>query len=52
MFCWGVTLVTLVTCNPDGSKRLVVQGTFEKKVPMKKATKAMKAAFDIEKNTY
>lgn len=48
----GQTLVTLVTCNPDGSKRLVVQGTFEKKVPMKKATKAMKAAFDIEKNTY
>ncbi|MGX7420488.1 class A sortase [Carnobacterium gallinarum] len=47
----GKKLVTLVTCNPDGSKRLVIQGEFEKKVPMKKATKAMKAAFDLEKNT-
>lgn len=46
----GKTLLTLVTCNPDGSKRLVVQGEFVKKVPIKSATKEMKKAFDIEKN--
>ena len=43
-------LITLVTCNPDGSKRLVVQSEFVKKVPIKSATKEMKKAFDIEKN--
>lgn len=47
----GKKLVTLVTCNPDGSKRLVIQGELEKKVPMKKATKAMEKAFDLAKNT-
>lgn len=46
----GENLVTLVTCNQDGSKRLIVQGTLIEEVTMSEATEKITKAFDIEKN--
>lgn len=43
-------MVTLVTCDDDGSRRLIVQGKFVKKTPVKKASKKMKKAFDMKAN--
>lgn len=46
------TLVTLVTCDNTGAQRLVVQGTFKKKVPINQASNEMAKAFDIDVNNY
>lgn len=48
----GKTLVTLVTCDNTGAQRLIVQGTFKKKVPISKASNEMAKAFDIDTNNY
>ena len=41
--------VTLITCNLDGTQRLLVQGDFVKGTPIKKASKKMIKAFDLKK---
>lgn len=46
----GKILITLVTCNQDGSKRLIVQGTLVKIMKMNEATEKIIDAFDIEQN--
>lgn len=46
----GQTLLTLVTCDDTGANRLIVRADFQKKVKLKKATKAMKDAFDLPEN--
>ena len=38
----GQKLVTLVTCNNDGSARIEVRGTYVKQMPIKKADKALR----------
>ncbi|EMF0086994.1 class A sortase [Enterococcus hirae] len=49
----GKSLVTLITCGDmNAVTRLVVQGELEKVTPMKKATKEMKAAFNMETRTF
>lgn len=47
----GAKQVTLITCNVDGSRREIAQGKWLKTVPMKKASQAMKKAFELESNT-
>ncbi|WP_233554917.1 class A sortase [Atopobacter sp. AH10] len=47
----GAKQVTLITCNIDGSKREIAQGTYVKKVSMTKASPEMKKAFEIANNT-
>ncbi|MEY8446227.1 class A sortase [Enterococcus ratti] len=49
----GKSLITLITCGDmNAVTRLVVQGELENITPMKKATKEMKAAFNMETRTF
>lgn len=45
----GKTEITLITCNLDGSKRLMVQGEFVKKTKIEDASKKMIKAFKLKK---
>ncbi len=44
------TIVTLVTCDATGDKRLIVQGDLQEKVPISEGTTEMLRAFNLPKN--
>lgn len=49
----GKKQVTLITCGERGGKtRIIVQGELKKVTPVKKATKKMNAAFEMQHNSW
>ncbi|MCQ2569479.1 MAG: sortase, partial [Limosilactobacillus sp.] len=39
-------IITLITCNSDGSRRLMIRGNYEKSYPINDAPTAVKKALD------
>ncbi|MBV7391772.1 class A sortase [Enterococcus sp. ALS3] len=49
----GKKQITLITCGEmNGVTRIIVQGDLKKTTPIKKATKKMKRAFEMEQKTF